>query len=133
MEMQNAETKRVASSSGCRRLETSGPSRVLIPMKGGKLGPEKLVNSRGYSTTMALSTLRHLLVAQKLRRGDGPFALPDSRRRERLFGSVGRTSSMRSSQVKQEQPNDYKPRKDTCIKAFVHDGSSICMLDHAYA
>ena len=70
---------------------------------------------------MAISTLKHLISAQKLRRGDGPegVILPDSRRSERLFGQTGRTS-YRSSGVKLEHlEDDYDPLEDTCIKAFV--------------
>ena len=51
----------------------------------------------GYSTTMALSTLRKLLGAQMLRRGDGVLALPDSRRKERLFGQHGGGKRRRAS------------------------------------
>ena len=93
LEMQNAETKRVASSSGARRLEMSGPSMAIVPMRAGQFGPERLVATKGYSTTMAVSTLKHLIISQKLRRGDGPdgVLMPDSRRAERLFGDLGRT------------------------------------------
>ena len=121
LEMQNAETKRVASSCGSRRLEMSEVGIQLVPMRDGKLGPERLIKTKGCSTTMAISTLRHLISAQKLRRGDGPdgVILPDSRRSERLFGHQGRTS-YRSSGVKLEHlEEDYDPLEDTCIKAFV--------------
>ena len=98
--MQNAETKSVAKSSGSRRLEMAGSGYMLVPMHGGKFGPERLIRTKGSSTTMAVSTLTHLMVSQKLRRGDGPdgIAMPDSRRSDRLFGDVGRTS-YRSSGV----------------------------------
>ena len=70
---------------------------------------------------MAVSTLKHLVVAQKLRRGDGPdgVIIPDARRAERLFGEAGRTS-YRSSGVKLEHlEDDYDAEQDTCIAAFV--------------
>ena len=121
LEMQNAETKRVASSSGARRIEASDRGQMLVPMRGGKFGPERLIPTKGNSTTMAVSTLKHLMVSQKLRRGDGPdgIVMPDSRRSERLFGDAGRTS-YRSSGVKLEKLEDgYDPREDSCIKAFV--------------
>ena len=70
LEMQNAETKRVASSSGSRRLEISEKGLMLIPMRDGKFGPERLISTRGNCTTMAVSTLKHLMLTQKLRRGD---------------------------------------------------------------
>ena len=44
----------------------------------------------GYATTQCISTLRKLLGASMLRRGDGVIALPDSSRKERLL-EVGRT------------------------------------------
>ena len=72
-----------------------------------------------YSTTLSLSTLNNLLVTQKLRRGDGPIAYPQSRRAERLFGAEGRTKR-RSTHIKLEKlETDYDPRQDTCVKAFV--------------
>jgi hypothetical protein len=72
----------------------------------------------GYATTQCISTLRKLLGAATLRRGDGVISLPESRRKERLLG-VGRTK-LASKWVKSEVlSRDYNPRKDTCIKAFV--------------
>ena len=47
------------------------------------------MKTTGYSTTMALSTLRKLLGTQYLRRGDGILTTPESRRKERLFGASG--------------------------------------------
>ena len=72
----------------------------------------------GYATTQCISTLRKLLGASMLRRGDGVIALPESRRKERLL-NVGRTK-LASKYVKSEVLcRDYNPRLDTCIKAFV--------------
>ena len=121
LEMQNAETKRVASSSGSRRLECASEGFSIVPMRNGQFGPERLIKTKGYSTTMAVSTLKHLVVAQKLRRGDGPdgVIIPDARRAERLFGEAGRTS-YRSSGVKLEHlEDDYDAAQDTCIAALV--------------
>ena len=97
-----------------------GQLRVALKTKGRE-GPAQLVQTKGYSTTMALSVLNFLLAQQYLRRGDGIIATPDSRRKERLFGSSGngRTSS-RSVGIKLESVGaTYVPREDTCIKAFV--------------
>ena len=94
---------------------------MLIPMQGGKFGPERLITTKGNGSTMAWSTLKHLMISQKLRRGDGPdgVIMPDARRNERLFGATGRTS-YRSSGVKLEHvTEEYDPSEDTCIKAFV--------------
>ena len=88
LELQNAETKRVAATGGSRRIEFSqGAGLTIVGMKGGKFGPERLVKLKDYSTTMALSTMNNLLVTNALRRGDGPcqVAYPESRRAERLF------------------------------------------------
>ena len=40
---------------------------------------------------VTIATLRHLILTQTLRRGDGLYVIPDSRRTERLFGDAGRT------------------------------------------
>ena len=69
---------------------------------------------------MALSTLNNLLVTQHLHRGDGPVALPDSRRSEQLFGDQGRTKAISSGFKLQLLGRDYDPHElDSCIKAFV--------------
>ena len=115
------ETKRVASSSGSRRLTMSASGHMRASMRGAE-GPSQLVSTSGYSTTMALSTLRNLLATQMLRRGDGVIATPDSRRKERLFGQhgPGRSKAL-STGLKLEKllGPDYNPIHDTCMKAFV--------------
>eukprot|EP00965_Chrysotila_dentata_P167458 5530108-Pleurochrysis_carterae.AAC.2 len=55
-------------------------------MRGVSEGPAQMVKTKGYSTTMALSTLKNLLATQQLRRGEGLVSFPESRRDERLFG-----------------------------------------------
>ena len=104
-----------------KRLELTAAGHTLVGMPGGKFGPNRLTTRKEYSTTMALSTLKNLLVTQKLRRGDGPFVYPQSRRNERLFGEHGR-SKRQSSHIKLEKlllQEAYDPRKDSCLKAFV--------------
>ena len=122
LELQNAETKRVAQSGGSKRLEfTRAGMTVARGLRGDKQGPAKLTQQKQYSTTCALSTMNNLLVTQKLRRGrgDGPIMYPKSRRAERLFGEVGRTKRA-STHIKLEKLDcDYEPRHDTCVKAFV--------------
>ena len=121
LELQNAETKRVASSAGSRRIEFTAEGQTLVGMRGGQYGPERLVKVQMYSTTMALSTMNNLLVTNALRRSDGPCQIlyPESRRAERLFGEKGRTKSL-SSQIKMEKIGvDYYPWEDACLKAFV--------------
>ena len=117
LELQNAETKRVASSGGSRRLTTSSEGQQRRGARGADPSAFPITKTKGYNTTMAISTLNKLLGAQMLRRGDGVFALPDSRRKERLLS--GRTK-LSSQLVKLERlGNDYEPLEDTCIKAFV--------------
>ena len=121
LELQNAETKRVASTGGSRRLEFTAAGKTLVGLRDGKAGPMLLVDRKLYSTTMALSIMNNLLVTQRLRRGDGPISYPKSRRAERLFGEEGRTKR-RSSHIKLEKladAVDYDPRHDTVIKALV--------------
>ena len=74
---------------------------------------------KAYCTSMALSTMNNLLVTQRLRRGDGPFQYPVSRKSERLFGEHGR-SKRKSTRIKLEKLGcEYNPAEDTCIKSFV--------------
>ena len=89
LELQNAETKRVAESSGSRRLELSKSSSQLSSLKCAQ-GPANLLKTKGYSSTVALSVLRHLVMQNQPRRGDGLYKVPDSRRKQRLF-EHGRT------------------------------------------
>ena len=121
LELQNAETKRKAERSGSKHIEFAkeGSQKTLIGLRQGKLGPMQLKDRKDYSTTMALSVMNNLLTTQKLRRGDGPISYPKSRRAERLFGEEGRTKR-KSSHIKLEKLGiEYRPREDTCIKAFV--------------
>ena len=81
-----------------------------------------LVDTKGYSTTMAVSTLKHLLVTKYLRKGDGIIATPASRRAERLFGAsgTGRTKARRAGgkSVERLTGPTYDPRADSCVKAL---------------
>ena len=128
LELQNAETKRVASTGGSRRLEFTSSRKTLVGVRGGKEGPPRLTDVKQYGTTCALSTMNNLLVTQKLRRGDGPIAYPQSRRAERLFGEVGRTKRA-STHIKLEKLEcNYDVRQDTCIKAFVRQMADAARL-----
>ena len=82
-------------------------------------GPLGTVSSTvGYATTQCISTLRKLLGAATLRRGDGVIALPESRRRERLLG-VGRTK-LASKWVKSEVlHSDYNTRARTPVSKLL--------------
>ena len=52
-------------SSGSKHLTTIAAGQKRFPLGPGVEGPSRLVATKGYSTTMALSTLNHLLVGQK--------------------------------------------------------------------
>ena len=102
--------------------------KTLVGVRGGKEGPPRLTDVKQYGTTCALSTMNNLLVTQKLRRGDGPIAYPQSRRAERLFGEVGRTKRA-STHIKLEKLEcNYDVRQDTCIKAFVRQMADAARL-----
>ena len=119
LELQNAETKRTATTGGSRRLECTAAGKTVVGLREGQQGPLRITERKEYSTSMALSTMNNLLVTQKLRRGDGPFQYPQSRKAERLFGVEGRTKR-KSTRIKLELiGREYEPSKDTCIKAMV--------------
>lgn len=108
LELQNAETKRVADTSSSRRMVMSG----------------------NYSTTTAISTLKTLLATRYLRRGDGIISMIDCRRTHRVFGqdSIGRLALPKSEKAKASDPDEYDPKNDSCIAAFVR-----LLADAAYS
>ena len=121
LELQNAETKRVFESAGSRhmtfagsievhRKDKDGVVQLLTTTKRGAL----ISGSRG---STSVSILTHLLSTGYLRRGDGLYTMPDSRRSERLFGDNARG---RTSNIKLEVPQapGYKPEKDSCVRAL---------------
>jgi hypothetical protein len=123
LELQNAETKRVASSSAAKNLtlRQGGDARIR-PLPPGVQGPAQRVHTKGFPTTMAISLIKNLLVTQKLRSGDGLSTIatmPASRRTHRLMDD-GRTKQRRTA-VKLENLTGpgYTPRTDSCLKAFV--------------
>ena len=121
LELQNADTKRVARLSGSKRLELSHIGQTRVGLNPGFEGPLRLTTTNGHGTTMALSTLNFLLVRGYLRRGDGRIATPMSRRKERLFGvsEMGRTKLISAGLKSEVLAMDYVAREDTCLKAFV--------------
>ena len=93
---------------------TAGTTATRKSLGSTKEGPSRLVQTRGASTTLAVSTFSTILAGQYLRRGGGVLALPDCRRTQRLFG-VGRTKLSTSSLW----APGYDPCSDTCVRAFV--------------
>ena len=98
LELQNAETKRVASDVGARNIT--------------------FIRQGDNATTMALSTFSHLLSAQHLRSGEGERVLIDSRRQERVFGENGKGRMTTAGRPKEEKGVGPK----TCLEFF----ASLC-------
>ena len=122
LELLNAETKRTATTGANRHLTISTSGQTMSKQMVVKQGPAQLVQTKGYSGTMASSTLNKMLGKTMLRQGDGEYALPASRRTERLFGetATGRTKRERAASVPlQLMGREYNPRIDTCLAAFV--------------
>jgi hypothetical protein len=124
IELNNAVVKQTATQGGARNLTIATQRTTIAPQRSCVPGPAALVVTKGYSTSMALSTLRKLIGNQYLNRGDGIYANPMSRRRERLFGQwgTGRTkceSRLGSCEAKMGTCDGFDPREDTCLKAFV--------------
>lgn len=83
--------------------------------------PAKLVETKGYSTTMALSTFRKVEAAQILRRGaGGEVQIPASRVSQRVFGEggPGRSKALSTGLHMSQLGDGYDPRADTCLAAF---------------
>ena len=89
LELQNADTKRVAHDMGSRRLTLASTCSGTYLVRTDPDNP-RIVPTKGlYSSTMAISTYTKLVAIQHLRRGDGIKALRDSRRNARAFGENG--------------------------------------------
>ena len=131
LELQDAATKRTATSSGSRCLEMRSSGVMRAPLHSEEdrklrlekeliAGPEGLISTRGYSTSFALSTLRSMLALAMLRRGDGILSIPSSRQTTRLFAHGRLTlNSAGCSNEKLALAETYDPREDTCVAAFV--------------
>ena len=118
LEMQNATTKRTATAQGAKRLVTTSSGQQLKPMRGVTEGPAQLVQTKGYSSTLSLSTMKKVLGAQSLRRDDAPVSIPDARRKERLM--VTGRSKHKSTGVKPERAEGaIEPCKDSALNAYV--------------
>jgi len=133
LELHNAETKGTAKAGASRRLTISSAGEARRPLRQQQ-GPERLVKTKGYSTSMAVSTLKKLLAVRYLRRGDGIIATPESRRKERLFGVSGTgRSTRRRTGVKLEKlhGSGYEAENDTCVAAFVRLLAAASSADEA--
>jgi hypothetical protein len=124
VELNNAVTKRTADQGGTRNLTISTGRTTVAPQRSCIPGPAALVQTKGYCTTLALSTLRKLLGQRYLAYGGGLVAHPMSRRKERLFGQcgTGRTKCAPRPGTcvsKLGVEGGFEPRHDTCLKAFV--------------
>ena len=61
LEMQNAETKRVATTGGSRRIEFTAAGKTVVGVRGDQQGPVRLTDRKAYCTSMTLSTMNNLL------------------------------------------------------------------------
>ena len=70
---------------------------------------------------MAVSTLKHLLATNKLRRGDGLYSTPPSHLKERLFGisGTGRSTLKAAGVSKAMRESVYEPRADSVLAAYI--------------
>jgi len=128
LELQNAETKRRAASSGSRSLQ----SRDRGEQRVEKDGEHTRVATKGNSTTMSLSTLNSLLTCKYLRQGDGIISTPATRRAERVFGQhgSGRTKLRGLGKLESEDAS-YLPWQDTCIKAYIRQLAARAAAEHS--
>ena len=88
--------------------------------------PEKIVQTKGYGTTMAMSTLAKMLGRKALEVGEAVLqglGIEPTKRAERVFGATGpgRSKLMHAGQKHSliASQAEYDPRKDTCLEAFV--------------
>ena len=94
LELHNAVEKRCFECQGARATEfrDEGTTNKLRAD-----GTSRLLATKGYKGTAAVTTLTTLLMKGYLRRGDGLFSFAACRRNERLFGECGKGGSQHSS------------------------------------
>ena len=81
----------------------------------------KTVPTKGYSTTMMLSTFRKVDARQILRReASGALTIPASRVAERVFGEGGplRSKLFSGGNLYTKLSPEYEPRLHSCLNAF---------------
>ena len=90
-------------------------------MRGVSEGPGQLVKTSGYAGSMAVSTLKHMLATNRLRRGDDKYCTPPSRLKERVFGGAGtgRSTRISAGQSKAKREMNYDPRADSVLDAYI--------------
>ena len=108
----------LASAIGSKHQVFFSGHTTIVPMRGVSEGPAQLVRTAGHNTTTYISTLNNMLARQYLRAGDGIYATPDARRKERLLSGTGRLS-LGSGGAKLSVGDVYDPRSDTCLEAFI--------------
>eukprot|EP00965_Chrysotila_dentata_P228831 6196830-Pleurochrysis_carterae.AAC.4 len=79
------------------------------------------------------STLKNLLAAQQLRRGEGLVTVPESRRNERLFGVTGtsRTKLHSAGARMLKLGQEHSPPEHTCVSAFVRLMAGVATISSA--
>ena len=121
LEMQNAETKRKARSTGAT-------NRTTIPEGVSQRGPRKKEGPPGLHTvaaraaTTATTTLKKVVTSTNLQRGKpgAPATIPAERRTEKTFGSTGtgRSKPERSGVKLQQTSQEISPRDDSVLLAL---------------
>ena len=121
LEMQNAETKRKARSTGAT-------NRTTIPEGVSQRGPRKKEGPPGIHTvaaraaTTATTTLKKVVTSTNLQRGKpgAPATIPAERRTEKTFGSTGtgRSKPERSGVKLQQTSQEISPRDDSVLLAL---------------
>ena len=121
LEMQNAETKRKARSTGAT-------NRTTIPEGVSQRGPRKKEGLAGLykvaarAATTATTTLKKAVASYNLQRDKpgAPAAIPAERRTEKTFGSTGtsRSKPERSGVKLQQTSQEIRPQDDSVLLAL---------------
>ena len=122
LELHNAEVKRVADRGASRTLELRDSGKARTPQLKHAEGPVNLTDTKGYSTTFAISAFKKIDARATLLRGTSEVAaMPESRVRERLFGEggPGRSKALSTGLHLSQLGGMYDPRCDSVVKAFV--------------
>ena len=120
LELHNAHLKRTADEGASRTLELRTEGKARQPLKSAE-GPAKLVETKGYSTTTILSSLKKCEARQQLRRGTASGeSIPASRVAERVFGvgGPGRSKLLSTGIHIENLGSMYDPRMESCLAAF---------------
>jgi len=130
LELLHAEVMRTARQQAPKNKEIRGAYVANNPAKPGAEGAGTHAVRGGGEATMTVSTLKTLLGRKALIAGACPWAMPLSRRGERLM--VDGRMTLRRRAVRVESLNDdYRPEEDTVMEAFVRGLRANAVADDA--